>query len=164
VVKWLETEPAPGWRLRLSAGERGLAAIHYLGGPHPCPAEGVCAPAEPLLTEAARQLAAYFLGELRQFDVPLELRGTPFQLRVWTALQRIPYGETRTYGQLAEMVECPRGSRAVGLANGQNPVGIIVPCHRVIAGTGKLQGYGWGLEAKRRLLDLEAGRARLSAF
>lgn len=168
MVSWKQIEPAPGWPLRLVSSERGLTGIDYLGPsgrtPRDLPAEAREEPEAPLLVEAARQLEAYFRRELREFDLPLDLSGSPFQLKVWAALQSIPYGQTRTYGELAEMVECPNGSRAVGLANGSNPVGIIVPCHRVIASSGKLQGYGWGLEAKRRLLDLEAGRARLIGF
>ncbi|MFD0684008.1 methylated-DNA--[protein]-cysteine S-methyltransferase [Actinomadura fibrosa] len=110
--------------------------------------------AEPFATVAA-QLDAYFAGELTDFDVPLNLRGTPFQRRVWAALQEIPYGETVTYGQLAVEIGQPTASRAVGLANGRNPCGVIVPCHRVIGSTGSLTGYGGGLECKRYLLDFE---------
>ncbi|CAL9391949.1 methylated-DNA--[protein]-cysteine S-methyltransferase [Streptomyces pilosus] len=109
--------------------------------------------------EAEEQLAAYFAGELRAFTVALRLRGTPFQRRVWEQLARIPYGETRTYGQLADALGNPKASRAVGLANGRNPVGIIVPCHRVVGASGGLTGYGGGLERKRRLLDFERGTA-----
>ncbi len=107
------------------------------------------------------QLEAYFAGELREFDVPLAPRGTPFQLRVWEALREIPYGETWSYGQLASRVGNPKASRAVGLANGRNPLSVIVPCHRVIGSTGKLVGYGGGVERKRILLDLEAGTTPL---
>ncbi|CNF07536.1 methylated-DNA-protein-cysteine methyltransferase Ogt [Mycobacterium tuberculosis] len=109
---------------------------------------------EPFATVAA-QLTAYFAGELTEFDVPLALRGTPFQQRVWTALQGIPYGETTTYGELAAELGSPTASRAVGLANGRNPVGVIVPCHRVVGSTGSLTGYGGGLDRKRYLLDFE---------
>ncbi len=113
------------------------------------------------LADVRAQLAAYFAGDLREFDLPLRLDGTSFQQRVWAALREIPYGETISYGELAERVGSPGASRAVGLANGRNPVAIIVPCHRVIAADGTLGGYGGGLERKRRLLDLEqvtAGR------
>jgi methylated-DNA-[protein]-cysteine S-methyltransferase len=109
---------------------------------------------EPFATVAA-QLTAYFAGELTEFDVPLALHGTPFQERVWTALQGIPYGETTTYGDLAAELGSPTASRAVGLANGRNPVGVIVPCHRVVGSTGSLTGYGGGLDRKRYLLDFE---------
>lgn len=103
----------------------------------------------------AEQLTAYFAGELTDFDLPLNLQGTPFQRRVWEALQEIPYGETVSYGQLAVEIGNPSASRAVGLANGKNPVGIIVPCHRVVGSTGNLTGYGGGIDRKRRLLDFE---------
>ncbi|MEV5882048.1 methylated-DNA--[protein]-cysteine S-methyltransferase [Streptomyces sp. NPDC052020] len=105
------------------------------------------------------QLQAYFTGELREFSLPLSLAGTPFQRRVWDQLNRIPYGETRTYGELAHALGVPSASRAVGLANGRNPVSIIVPCHRVIGANGSLTGYGGGLDRKRRLLDFERGAA-----
>jgi methylated-DNA-[protein]-cysteine S-methyltransferase len=107
------------------------------------------------------QLAAYFAGDLKEFGLPLRLSGTPFQQRVWQQLRQIPYGETRTYGELADALGNPRASRAVGLANGKNPVGIIVPCHRVIGAGGDLTGYGGGLDRKRRLLDFERGAALL---
>ncbi|MEV0258156.1 methylated-DNA--[protein]-cysteine S-methyltransferase [Streptomyces sp. NPDC050732] len=106
------------------------------------------------------QLEAYFAGELTEFDVPLRLDGTPFQRTVWRALQQIPYGETRTYGELAEALGRPNASRAVGLANGKNPIGVIVPCHRVIGANGSLTGYGGGLDRKQRLLAFEGGSAR----
>ncbi|MFI0235438.1 methylated-DNA--[protein]-cysteine S-methyltransferase [Streptomyces sp. NPDC016845] len=105
------------------------------------------------------QLNAYFAGELVAFDVPLHLHGTPFQRSVWERLRKIPYGETRTYGELAAALGNSAASRAVGLANGKNPVGVIVPCHRVIGASGGLTGYGGGLERKRRLLDFERGTA-----
>ncbi|MEU5880927.1 methylated-DNA--[protein]-cysteine S-methyltransferase [Spirillospora sp. NPDC047279] len=103
------------------------------------------------------QLTAYFAGELTTFEVPLAMRGTPFQQTVWAALQEIPYGETISYGRLAERIGNPAASRAVGLANGKNPISIIVPCHRVVGSTGSLTGYGGGVERKRRLLDFENG-------
>ncbi len=106
-----------------------------------------------------RQLNEYFAGERRLFDLPLDLRGTEFQRQCWQALLAIPYGETRSYAQLARMVGRPRAGRAVGLANGANPIAIIVPCHRVIASDGTLGGYGGGLPAKRWLLELEQRHA-----
>ncbi|MFF1375071.1 methylated-DNA--[protein]-cysteine S-methyltransferase [Streptomyces sp. NPDC058308] len=109
--------------------------------------------------EVISQLAAYFAGELTEFDVPLKLDGTPFQRTVWRELQQIPYGETRTYGELADNLGKPGASRAVGLANGKNPIGVIVPCHRVIGAGGSLTGYGGGLDRKRRLLAFEGGAA-----
>ena len=109
---------------------------------------------------AARvQLAAYFAGQLREFDLPLAPRGTPFQQRVWAALREIPYGSTLSYGEVARRIGHPGGARAVGLANGSNPIAIIVPCHRVIGSNGRLVGYGGGLENKQALLAMEAAVA-----
>lgn len=105
------------------------------------------------------QLSAYFAGERTQFDIDLDLAGTQFQRRVWAALLTIPYGQTRSYGQLATQIGSPTASRAVGLANGRNPISIIVPCHRVIGANGSLTGYGGGIERKRALLLLERPQA-----
>ncbi|WP_304072710.1 methylated-DNA--[protein]-cysteine S-methyltransferase [Nocardiopsis listeri] len=110
---------------------------------------------EAPFTEVKRQLIAYFAGELREFDLPLAPAGTPWQLRVWRALTTIPYGETAGYGELAEELGRPTASRAVGAANGRNPISIIVPCHRVIGANGSLTGYAGGLERKKKLLNLE---------
>ncbi|HET9733214.1 MAG TPA: methylated-DNA--[protein]-cysteine S-methyltransferase [Acidimicrobiales bacterium] len=112
------------------------------------------------LAAVAGQLAAYFDGTLTTFDVPLRLQGTEFQVRVWEALRGIPYGETISYGELARRVGNPSASRAVGLANGRNPVAIIVPCHRVIGADGSLTGYGGGLWRKKILLELERAESR----
>ncbi|MFC8343740.1 methylated-DNA--[protein]-cysteine S-methyltransferase [Streptomyces sp. NPDC057280] len=109
--------------------------------------------------EAIDQLEAYFAAELKEFTLELHLHGTPFQRSVWEQLLRIPYGETRSYGDLAAALGNPGASRAVGLANGKNPVSIIVPCHRVVGSNGSLTGYGGGLERKQRLLDFEQGAA-----
>lgn len=109
--------------------------------------------------EVVQQLDEYFAGTRRTFEVDVQLTGTEFQRRVWTALQTIPYGETRTYGQIAEQVGSPAAFRAVGLANGRNPVSIIVPCHRVIGSSGGLTGYGGGVEKKAALLGLERQHA-----
>jgi methylated-DNA-[protein]-cysteine S-methyltransferase len=108
------------------------------------------------LAEARRQMALYFEGKLSQFDLPLALSGTPFQQQVWEALKEIPYGATISYGELARRIGQPSASRAVGMANGRNPIGIIVPCHRVIGANGKLTGYGGGLPRKEALLAFEA--------
>src|SRR5215472_10277945 len=113
----------------------------------------VTADSDPVLATAASQLGSYFRGELTCFDLPLE--GTPFQRSVWTGLLAIPYGETISYGELAGRIGQPSASRAVGLANGRNPVAIIVPCHRVIGADGSLTGYGGGMDRKRYLLALE---------
>jgi methylated-DNA-[protein]-cysteine S-methyltransferase len=112
--------------------------------------------------DAREQLSEYFAGERRTFDVPLELHGTEWERRVWDALRGIPFGETRSYGEIARQVCTIRAVRAVGRANGRNPVAIIVPCHRVIGADGSLTGFGGGLERKRALLDLEAGRTVLA--
>ena len=109
----------------------------------------------PLLTYAKEQLSSYFAGTRREFDLPLHLKGTDFQRRVWAGLQEIPYGETWSYKDLAIAVGSPKGYRAVGLANNRNPVSIVIPCHRVIGANGKLVGYGGGLNKKEILLDLE---------
>ncbi|HEY2576402.1 MAG TPA: methylated-DNA--[protein]-cysteine S-methyltransferase [Streptosporangiaceae bacterium] len=111
----------------------------------------------PVLAEAGRQLEEYFAGRRQSFDLPLALEGTAFQRRVWDALLGIGYGKTVTYGQLADQLGQPTAARAVGLANGRNPVSIIVPCHRVIGSDGSLTGYGGGIPSKQRLLDLERG-------
>ncbi len=109
----------------------------------------------PLLAEAVRQLREYFSGSRAAFDLPLAPEGTGFQKRVWKALLEIPYGETRTYGQIAAAVGNPKGGRAVGMANHNNPIPIVIPCHRVIGANGALTGYGGGLDIKRKLLELE---------
>ena len=110
---------------------------------------------DPLLAAVAEQLGAYFRGELTDFDLPVAAAGTPFQQRVWEALRRIPYGETRSYGRLAAEVGNAAASRAVGAANGRNPVSIVVPCHRVIGATGRLTGYAGGMTTKEQLLAHE---------
>ncbi len=107
--------------------------------------------------DVARQLEEYFTGARRAFDIPLTLNGNPFEQRVWDELLTIPYGETASYGAIARRVGSPEAARAVGLANGRNPVAVIVPCHRVIGANGTLTGYGGGLDRKRLLLDLESG-------
>jgi len=111
----------------------------------------------------ATQLDAYFAGELRQFNVPLDLRGTPFQLKVWKRLLDIPFGETRSYRQIAKILRRPRSSRPVGQAVGRNPVSIVIPCHRVIGSNGDLIGYGGGLPRKQALLELEATALKKSS-
>ena len=109
----------------------------------------------PLLKESVRQLIEYFLGVRKEFSLPLNPQGTDFQMRTWNALLRIPYGETRSYKQVAEAIDCPKGCRAVGLANNRNPIPIIIPCHRVIGTDGNLTGYAGGLEVKKQLLAIE---------
>lgn len=114
----------------------------------------------PVLQQARRELEAYFAGKLRTFSVPLAPRGTDFQMHAWAALSRIPYGETRSYGQQAQAIGRPKAVRAVGAANGKNPIGIIVPCHRVIGADGRMTGYAGGLENKEFLLKLEGSALR----
>ena len=116
---------------------------------------------DALLEPARLQLTEYFAGERTAFDLPLRPAGAPFQLRVWQKLATIPYGETTSYGEIAAELGHPTASRAVGAANGRNPIAIVVPCHRVIGANGSLTGYAGGLECKRALLDLEAGRMAL---
>jgi AraC family transcriptional regulator of adaptative response/methylated-DNA-[protein]-cysteine methyltransferase len=111
----------------------------------------------PLLVRCEEQLAAYFAGSLRAFELPLEMPGTPFQRSVWDELRRIPFGDTRSYGELARAVGRPAAVRAVGTANGANALAIVVPCHRVVGADGALVGYGGGLWRKQRLLELERG-------
>ncbi len=118
--------------------------------------------AEPFAAAAA-QLSAYFDGRLTEFDLPLAPSGTEFQRRVWAALQQIPYGQTWSYGDLARKIGSPAASRAVGLANGKNPIALVIPCHRVIGSDGSLTGYGGGLDRKRFLLALETGAVTLTA-
>lgn len=138
--------------------EDGVLCGLYMTDQRHRPAEETFGPldASPF-AQTEEELESYFAGELRQFTVPLHLKGTPFQLTVWNHLRTIPYGETRTYGQLAEALGNRGASRAVGLANGKNPIGIIVPCHRVIGATGSLTGYGGGLPRKQSLLAFESG-------
>ena len=113
----------------------------------------------PLLREAAAQLGAYFAGRRKAFDLPLSYHGTPFQMDDWQALLSIPYGETRSYGQIAAQIGRPKAYRAVGMANHHNPIGIIIPCHRVIGSDGSLVGYGGGLSRKLYLLQWEQAHA-----
>ncbi len=110
-----------------------------------------------LIKETKRQLDEYFAGKRKEFDVPTRLEGTEFQKRVWNELKNIPYGKTVTYKDIAEAVGCPKGYRAVGLANNRNPISIIYPCHRVIGSNGSLTGYGGGFDVKEKLLALERG-------
>jgi O-6-methylguanine DNA methyltransferase len=149
--------------LRVAATDIGVVKIAFPGGPrsdffawlaHHVP-EPERAQALPALDEGLAELRAYFDGRLREFKAPRDLRGTEFQIQVWTRLAEIPYGETWTYGELARSVGRPGASRAVGAANGANPLPLILPCHRVVAAGGKLGGFGGGLDAKRRLLGFE---------
>ncbi|QWB22091.1 MULTISPECIES: methylated-DNA--[protein]-cysteine S-methyltransferase [Streptomyces] len=150
---------SPYGPLTLVADDGVLCGLYMTDQRHRPPEETFGPRDDTLFAEAEEQLEAYFAGDLKEFTVELRLTGTPFQRTVWEQLSRIPYGETRTYGQLAATLGTPTASRAVGLANGRNPVGIIVPCHRVVGANGSLTGYGGGLDRKRRLLEFESGAA-----
>ena len=159
------TLDSPVGALSLVATDRALVALVWRTAGHsrvPFDA-AVEDPQHPVLRETARQLMEYFAGARRQFDLPLEFRGTDFQRGVWAALLMIPYGETRSYGQIADQLGNPAAVRAVGAANGRNPISIIAPCHRVIGMSGDLTGFGGGLDAKAFLLSLEAPQRRLLA-
>lgn len=136
-----------------------LAGLYFAdeGQPRKPPADAERCDAD--FSEACDQLAAYFAGELREFSLPLAPEGTAFQLRVWLELRAIPFGQTISYGELARRIGDPNASRAVGAANGKNPISIIVPCHRVIGANGALTGFGGGIETKRSLLELESSQA-----
>jgi methylated-DNA-[protein]-cysteine S-methyltransferase len=160
VYKLLRT---PVGTLTLVATSQGLAAILWENDrPRRVPLNLVAEEADhPVLVETARQLEEYFAGTRTVFALPLDFSGTRFQRDVWNALQTIPFGETRSYARIAEQIGCPRAVRAVGAANGRNPISIVAPCHRVIGSTGKLTGFAGGLEVKAHLLALEAPRAPL---
>ena len=145
--------PHPTGMLSLIATDEGLEQIRFDAT---VPSGAIRRDDHPVLRETSRQLKAYLEGDLRDFDLPLVLKGTPFQIRVWQALREIPYGQTRSYAEQARVVGAPDAVRAVGSANGRNPIPIVVPCHRVIGSNGKLTGFGGGLPLKRWLLDLES--------
>ena len=153
MLEWTESNQIDGLMLRMVASDSGLRAIDF----HlTYPIAGASRnDRHPLLRETVQQLRAYFAGRLRAFDLPLDIQGTPFQKRVWRELLKIPYGKTRSYMQVAVASGAAHAVRAVGAANGANPIPIIVPCHRVIGSDGKLTGYGGGLPLKKRLLALE---------
>jgi methylated-DNA-[protein]-cysteine S-methyltransferase len=149
------TTPSPIGPIRLVASERGLCGLYLDGERHDFQTDPESVGDSAYFSAILCQLDAYFAGTLRRFEVTLDLRGTAFQLEAWQALTEIPYGQTRSYGEQAKSIGKPAAVRAIGLANGRNPVSIIVPCHRVIGKNGALTGYGGGLERKRFLLDLE---------
>lgn len=153
-----KTMKSPVGVLTLVAGDHGLAAILWENDdPKRVPLGEVEEDrGHPVLLEAERQLNAYFDGKLERFNLPLDFNGTDFQKKVWAALVRIPFGETRSYGQIAREIGSPDAVRAVGAANGRNPISIVAPCHRVIGANGKLTGFAGGLEAKAFLLGLES--------
>ena len=154
-----KTMGSPVGTLTLVATDDGLAGILWENDwPNRTPLRvGERDDSHPVLIEAERQLKEYFSGRRREFALDLDVEGTPFQRMVWNALRTIPFGETRSYGDIARQIGNPDAVRAVGAANGRNPVSIVVPCHRVIGSNGKLTGFGGGLDAKAFLLALEAG-------
>jgi len=164
VARYFKTVSSPVGTLKLVASDKGLAAVLWenedpkrlrLG-------EAEERPDQPVLVEAERQLGAYFAGELTRFDIALDLVGTEFQKKVWAALLEIPFGETRSYGQIAAQLGKPAAARAVGAANGRNPISIIAPCHRLVGSDGSLTGFAGGLGNKRYLLDLESAAAKVA--
>ena len=160
-VVYYTTFESPVGRLLLAGDSNALRRVSFKGSKRSGPPRPEWKLDEAPFTEAVRQLRAYFRGELKEFDLPLELEGTEFQRRVWNALRAIPYGETISYAQLAGRIGNPRAVRAVGLANGSNPIPIIVPCHRVIGSDGSLTGFGGGLSTKKKLLELESKQLSL---
>ena len=162
---WTILTPAPGLVLHLAATDRGICGLSFVESTLQFLAEMARATgiaewdrdSDPVLVQAAGQLDEYFTARRRAFQLPLDLRGTPFQQKVWSALLEIPYGETRSYAELARSIGEPKAFRAVGAANGANPIAIMVPCHRVISSGGGIGGYGGGVPLKKRLLALESG-------
>jgi len=152
--------PSPVGALQLIASDSGLVAVLWEGedGGRVRLGQAIDQPDHPILVETARQLDLYFAGKLTEFDLPIDLRGTDFQKSVWQVLLAIPYGETRSYGDIARQIGHPTAFRAVGAANGRNPLSIVAACHRVLGSDGKLTGFAGGLEAKQHLLAIEAGR------
>ncbi len=159
--------PSPVGELLLTATDEGLTRVWFEenrhGGPRSAEwqrADEVGGAAERILRDAREQLDAYFAGERKSFDLPLAAAGTPFQERVWKTLRSIPFGHTTSYGEIATRMGEPKAVRAVGAANGRNPISIIVPCHRVIGANGDLTGFGGGIERKRWLLEHEGALPR----
>jgi methylated-DNA-[protein]-cysteine S-methyltransferase len=150
-VRFTEIDTPVG-ALTLVAGDNGLRAILW---PDQSPPRDAEAGSHPVIADAEQQLDEYFAGARRSFDLPLDLVGTPFQQRAWLALATIPFGTTISYGEQARRLGVPRAVRAIGAANGRNPLSIVLPCHRVVGANGALTGYGGGLDAKRHLLEHE---------
>jgi methylated-DNA-[protein]-cysteine S-methyltransferase len=152
---WFTTLPTPLGLLGLAGTSQGLTHIDFQNGDRPVPCGSPWPADSPLLEAAQRQLGAYFRGCRQPFTLPLAPAGTPFQQRVWQALQQIPFGTTLTYQELARRLGKPGAARAVGHANGRNPLAIVIPCHRLLGSDGRLRGYASGLTFKRRLLHHE---------
>src|SRR4051794_35862789 len=155
------TVDSPIGELLLVSDGEALCGLSMQGGRRPLRIDPAWSAAREPFEAVTRQLGEYFAGERTAFDLPLQPHGTDFQRAGWAALRAIPYGETRSYGEIARAVGRPDAVRAVGAANGSNPIAVIVPCHRVIGADGSLTGFGGGLERKRILLDLEQGRVAL---
>jgi methylated-DNA-[protein]-cysteine S-methyltransferase len=157
-----KTVKSPVGELKLVASDQGVAAILWENDDPRRVRLGPMSRDDrhPILLETERQLKEYFAGNLKSFSLELDLNGTAFQKKVWTALLTIPFGETRSYGEIARQIGVPKAVRAVGAANGRNPISIVAPCHRVIGATGKLTGFAGGLEAKAYLLTLEGKHER----
>jgi O-6-methylguanine DNA methyltransferase len=158
MLEWRRFEAAGQFTIGVVASEAGIRVIELNAGTE---LPGRECESNPLLQQAVEQLRAYFGGELRNFDLALDMHGTEFQKRVWGELLNIPYGATRSYSFVAGTIGAPKAVRAVGAANGRNPIPIVVPCHRVIGAGGSLVGYGGGLPLKRFLLDLEGRHSHL---
>lgn len=154
-------EESPVGPLLIVGDEEKLRQVWFVEGRGKKTPESAWVENPEMFREVARQLRAYFVGELKEFDLDLEMAGTEFQRQCWEELRRIPYGVTISYLELAKRIGNAKAVRAVGLANGANPIPIIVPCHRVIGSDGSLTGFGGGMENKRRLLELESGQGRL---
>lgn len=154
-IPFYTTITSPLGEILLARNDHGLTHLNFQEGTHPLLVDPAWRQERDAFREATAQLDAYFAGELREFSLPLAPQGTPFQLAVWQALQTIPYGRTLTYSQLAQQIGKPKAVRAVGAANGRNPIPLIIPCHRVIGADGSLTGYGGGLPIKEALLNLE---------
>lgn len=150
------TLKSPVGPLLLAGDADGLRMVHFASGRRPKSPERDWVENETPFRDVKQQLQEYFAGKRKDFELPLVLEGTEFQLLVWRNLQKIPYGETISYGQLARRIGSPDAARAVGLANGSNPIPIIIPCHRVIGSSGDLTGFGGGLPVKKKLLALES--------
>ena len=161
IVYWTVIRPGLGFRMHLAGNDAGLmrassieSTVEFIENPG-----WIQDDRHPLLLDAASQLRAYFAGRLREFDLPLILEGTAFEKQVWEAVRAIPFGERRSYGAVAAMVGRPKAARAVGTANRNCPIGVIVPCHRVVA-AGGLGGFGGREDVKQRLLDFEANQLK----
>ncbi len=165
-VLCMKTIGSPVGQLTLVASAKGLCGLLFAKGRHNdgmFAIDMVEAPEHPVLCKAEKQLHEYFAGSRTVFDLPLDMQGTVFQIKAWRELQKIPYGQTVSYGQQAKGMGDAKKARAVGMANGRNPIAIIVPCHRVIGANGSLTGFGGGLKLKQQLLELEQKTANRKA-